>query len=119
MFVDTLPSWVLWIVAVTGVIGAASMTIQFGVYQIRKHWPNGNGRNGSKAMPVICPVDTGQLTGQLTECHNHREAAAERDARMLSMLKQLIDEVRGLRSDWKTLHSDIIVLKDRSERSVR
>ena len=115
MFLESLPPWVLWLVGVTGVISAASLSIQFGLYQFRKYWPNGNG-NGSKAKGFICPVDTGHLAGQLGECHNHREAAAERDARMLSMLKQLIEEVRGLRGDWRQLHADIVVLKDRTER---
>ena len=30
MFLEALPPWVLWLVAVTGVIGAASMPFQFG-----------------------------------------------------------------------------------------
>ena len=117
MLNEVFPMWVVWLIAVTGAAGAVAMLIQFVIYHIRKSWPpngkNGNGYNGNR---FVCPVDTGHLTGQLTECHNHRELAAERDARMISMLKQLLEEVRGLRSDWRELHADIRVLKDRTER---
>ena len=113
------PAWVLWLIAVTTVAGASTFVIQFIVHQIKDSWGNGNGRKNDRVIGnggFVCPVDTGHLTGQLSECHNHREAAAERDARMLSMLDQIIQELRGLRQDTRDLHSDMRVLKDRLSR---
>ena len=123
MDVTVFPPWFLWIIAATGIAGGIAMIIQFAVYHVRKSWGNGNGngnkKNGSIGLstpPFVCPVDNHFLSDQLGQCHNHREAAAERDARMLSMLKSLLDEIRGMRQDTRDLNADIRVLKDRSDR---
>lgn len=116
---DVFPAWVLWLVAVTGFAGGAAMVIQFVTHHVKNSWGgNSNGRKNNREIGggFVCPVDTGHLTGQLSECHNHREAAAERDARMLSMLDQIIQELRGLRQDTRDLHGDMRVLKDRLSR---
>jgi len=110
------PSWFLWLIATTGIVGGFAMVLQFSVYHIRRSWGNGSKTARPNGTPFVCPVDNSFLSSQLGECHNHREAAAERDARMLSMLKSIIDELRGLRSDTRELHADIRVLKDRTER---
>jgi hypothetical protein len=110
---ETLPTWLALILVAGGIIGAGAMIIRWITMTIRSSWVNGNGNGNGRYK---CPVDTNFLSSQLTGCEASREQAAARDQQMLSLLKQILEELRSQRSDWRKVQNDITILLDRQSR---
>jgi len=120
MGLEVLPDWLIFTVAVSGIIGCGTMVVRWLVGTIKSAWqPSGRGSNGSGASvsPKSCPLDAGFINSQLNNCEASREQAAMRDQQMLALLQQILNELQAIRAHEHDILQGITILLERNRAS--
>lgn len=115
---EGIPEWLVLLVGITGIIGGLAMLVKWLTRTVKTTWQS-NGRNGNgvdHAAPArTCPMDSGFVTAQLTNCESSREQAAVRDQQMLMLLQQILGELQAIRAHEHDILQGMTTLLERTQ----